>query len=66
MTRQREPDHADTTYRYLHLSLEELAQLPPDELLQACVSDKYRHLCLLLWLRRYPLLFSFIYFTSRT
>jgi len=37
MTQQREPDNADTTYRYLHLSLEELAQLPPDELLQACL-----------------------------
>jgi hypothetical protein len=37
MTQQREPDSADTTYRYLHLSLEELAQLPPDELLQACL-----------------------------
>jgi hypothetical protein len=37
MTQQREPDSADTTYRYLHLSSEELAQLPPDELLQACL-----------------------------
>ena len=37
MTQQREPGSADTTYRYLHLSLEELAQLPPDELLQACL-----------------------------
>jgi hypothetical protein len=37
MTQQREPGNADTTYRYLHLSLEELAQLPPDELLQACL-----------------------------
>ncbi len=37
MTQQREPDSADTTYRYLHLSLEELTQLPPDELLQACL-----------------------------
>ena len=37
MTQQREPDSADMTYRYLHLSLEELTQLPPDELLQACL-----------------------------
>ena len=37
MNQQREPDKADTTYRYLHLSQEELAQLPPDELLQACL-----------------------------
>jgi hypothetical protein len=37
MTQQREPDSADATYRYLHLSLGELAQLPPDELLQACL-----------------------------
>src|SRR5260370_34063675 len=37
MTQQREPGGADITYRYLHLSLEELAQLPPDELLQACL-----------------------------
>ena len=37
MTQQREPENADTTYHYLHLSLEELAQLPPDELLQACL-----------------------------
>ncbi len=35
MTQQREPDKADSTYRYLHLSSEELAQLPPDELFQA-------------------------------
>src|SRR5260370_30135388 len=37
MTQQREPGSADTFYRYLHLSLEELAQLPPDERLQACL-----------------------------
>jgi hypothetical protein len=35
MTQQREPGSANTTYRYLHLSLEELAQLPPDEQQQA-------------------------------
>ncbi len=37
MTQQREPDNADTSYRYLHLSPEELAQLPPDKLLQVCL-----------------------------
>lgn len=35
MTQQREPDKAATAYRYLHLSSEELAHLPPDELFQA-------------------------------
>ena len=37
MTQQEEPDSTPTTYRYLHLMLEELAQSPPDELLQACL-----------------------------
>jgi len=37
MTQQSEPGSADMTYRYLHLSLEELTQLPPNELLQACL-----------------------------
>ena len=37
MNQQGEPGSADTAYRYLHLSSEELAQLPPDELLQACL-----------------------------
>jgi len=37
MTQQREPDNAPTTYRYLQLSAEELAQLPLDALLQACL-----------------------------
>src|SRR5258708_16781089 len=37
MTQQREPGSTDIAYRYLHLSLEELAQLHPDELLQACL-----------------------------
>ena len=37
MNQQRKPDSADNTYRYLHLSPEELAQLPPDERLQACL-----------------------------
>jgi hypothetical protein len=37
MNQQREPGSAGTIYRYLHLSPEELAELPPDELLQACL-----------------------------
>ena len=37
MTKQREPENTEDTYRYLHLSSEELAQLPPDERLQACL-----------------------------
>jgi hypothetical protein len=37
MTQQKEPEREDTTYRYLHLSTEELAGLPPEELLQACL-----------------------------
>lgn len=37
MNQQRELGGTDHTYRYLHLSSEELAQLPPDELLQACL-----------------------------
>ena len=37
MTQQREPSKTDTTYRFLHLSAEDLAGLPPEELLQACL-----------------------------
>ena len=37
MTQQREPGSANMTYRFLHLSAEELTQLPPEELLQACL-----------------------------
>ena len=37
MTQQREPGSANTTYRFLHLPAEELAQLPQDDLLQACL-----------------------------
>ncbi len=37
MTQQSKPSTPDMTYRYLHLSAEELAQLPPEELLQACL-----------------------------
>ena len=37
MTQQKEPGSADRTYRFLHLSAEELAQLSKDELLQACL-----------------------------
>src|SRR6266700_6362985 len=37
MTQQRELENTDNTYRYLHLSAKELAQLPLDERLQACL-----------------------------
>jgi len=37
MTQQREPDHSETTSRFLHLSSEELAQLSLQDLLQACL-----------------------------
>jgi hypothetical protein len=37
MNQQREAESADNTYRYFHLSLEDLAKLSPDELLQACL-----------------------------
>ncbi len=35
MNQQGKSGSAETPYRYLHLSAEELAELPPDELLQA-------------------------------
>ena len=37
MTQQRESGTTDPAYRYLHLSLEKLSQLPQDDLLQACL-----------------------------
>ena len=37
MTAQEEPQSRGSSYRFLHLSLEELAQLAPDERLQACL-----------------------------
>jgi hypothetical protein len=37
MTQQREPGTTDPAYRYLHLSWEQLSQLPQDDLLQACL-----------------------------
>jgi len=37
MNQHREPGNANNTYRYLHLSMEDLAELPSDELLQACL-----------------------------
>ena len=37
MTRHSKPDSADPSYRYLHLSSEELSQLPKEDLLQACL-----------------------------
>ena len=36
MAKQDTPDNTQRAYRYLHLSPEELAQLSPDQLLQAC------------------------------
>ncbi len=37
MTQHSEPGSTDPSYRYLHLSSEELSRLPQDELLQACL-----------------------------
>jgi hypothetical protein len=37
MNQQGKSSSAAIPYRYLHLSSEELAELPPDELLQACL-----------------------------
>ncbi len=37
MTQQRKSETTDPAYRYLHLSWEKLSQLPPDDLLQACL-----------------------------
>ncbi len=40
MTKQNTSDNAQGTYRYLHLSPEELAHVPPAELLQACLESR--------------------------
>lgn len=40
MAKHDTSDNAQSTYRYLHLSSEELAQLSPDQLLQACVESR--------------------------
>jgi hypothetical protein len=37
MAQQNEGDKTGSSYRYLHLSIEELAQLPREELLEACL-----------------------------
>jgi hypothetical protein len=37
MTQHEAPHNAKSSYRYLHLTPEELAHLPPDELLEACL-----------------------------
>src|SRR6266566_9685822 len=37
MNQQSEPDSTENTYRYHHVSAEELVQLSPQELLQACL-----------------------------
>jgi len=37
MTQHREPENTEDTYRYLHLSAEELTQLSTNERLKACL-----------------------------
>ncbi len=37
MAKHDTSDNAQSSYRYLHLTPEELAHLPPDQLLQACL-----------------------------
>ena len=37
MTRHSKPGSTDPSFRYLHLSSEELSQLPKEDLLQACL-----------------------------
>jgi hypothetical protein len=40
MAKQDTPDNAQSSYRYLHLTPEELAHVPPAELLQACQESR--------------------------
>jgi hypothetical protein len=40
MARHDEPDNNQSSYRYLHLTPEELAHLPPAQLLQACLESR--------------------------
>ena len=40
MAKQDTPDKAQSSYRYLHLTPEELAHVPPAELLQACLESR--------------------------
>ena len=40
MAKQNTSDNAQRTYRYLHLTPEELVHVPPAELLQACLETR--------------------------
>ncbi len=40
MAKHDTSDNAQSSYHYLHLSPEELAHLPPDQLLQACLESR--------------------------
>ena len=40
MAKHDTSDNVQSTYHYLHLSPEELAHLPPDQLLQACLESR--------------------------
>jgi hypothetical protein len=40
MAKQDTPEYTQRAYRYLHLSQDELAQLSPDQLLQACLESR--------------------------
>ena len=40
MAKHDKPDNAQSSYRYLHLTPEELAHLSPAELLQACLESR--------------------------
>ena len=40
MAKHDTSDNAQSTYRYLHLSSEELAHQPADQLLQACLESR--------------------------
>ena len=40
MAKQDTPENTQQIYRYLHITPEELAQLPPDQLLQACLESR--------------------------
>jgi hypothetical protein len=40
MAKHDTPDNAQSIYHFLHLSSEELAHLPPDQLLQACLESR--------------------------
>ena len=40
MTKHDPPDNTQQTYRYLHLTPEELAHVPPAQLLQACLESR--------------------------